>query len=82
METLFPPGFTSKTLPRLQKNIRDEYELVKSINNTIFDRDKNGAKDFQGELIRFGSDTFPNWQRVTEYLYAYRLNTINDIDFS
>ncbi len=34
----------------------------------IDDREKNGAKDFKGELIRFGSERFPDWNAVTEYL--------------
>jgi 5'(3')-deoxyribonucleotidase len=34
----------------------------------IDDRDKNGANDFKGELIRFGSEKFRGWQDVTRYL--------------
>ena len=34
----------------------------------IDDRTKNGAGEFQGELIRFGSEEFPNWEAVTRYL--------------
>lgn len=34
----------------------------------IDDREKNGAKDFVGELIRFGSKQFPNWEAVVRYL--------------
>ena len=34
----------------------------------IDDRTKNGAGEFQGELIRFGSEEFPNWGAVTRYL--------------
>ena len=34
----------------------------------IDDRTKNGAGDFEGELIRFGSSTFPDWGTVTAYL--------------
>jgi 5'(3')-deoxyribonucleotidase len=34
----------------------------------IDDRDKNGAAGFQGELIKFGSDRFPNWNSVVAYL--------------
>jgi len=36
----------------------------------IDDRDKNGAKDFTGELIRFGSPKFMDWQAVTKYLLS------------
>lgn len=34
----------------------------------IDDRDKNGADRFTGELILFGSDRFPDWRSVLEYL--------------
>jgi 5'(3')-deoxyribonucleotidase len=34
----------------------------------IDDRLKNGADKFRGELILFGSEKFPNWQKVVEYL--------------
>ena len=34
----------------------------------IDDRLKNGAAEFKGEHIHFGSDRFPNWESVVEYL--------------
>lgn len=34
----------------------------------IDDREKNGAKEFEGELILFGSEKYPNWQHVLTYL--------------
>ena len=34
----------------------------------IDDRLKNGAGEFKGDLIRFGSERFPDWETVTEYL--------------
>jgi len=34
----------------------------------IDDRKKNGAGEFSGELILFGSDAFPDWKSVVEYL--------------
>ncbi len=34
----------------------------------IDDRPNNGAKDFKGEWIHFGSDSFPGWNSVIEYL--------------
>jgi 5'-nucleotidase len=36
----------------------------------IDDRTKNGAELFTGELILFGSDRFPDWDVVTEYLFG------------
>jgi 5'-nucleotidase len=34
----------------------------------VDDRTKNGAGEFTGELILFGSDEFPNWITVRNYL--------------
>ena len=34
----------------------------------IDDRTKNGAGEFQGELIKFGTREFPDWRSVTDYL--------------
>nr|DAY41538.1 MAG TPA: hypothetical protein [Caudoviricetes sp.] len=34
----------------------------------IDDRTKNGAGEFNGELVLFGSDEFPNWNAVCKYL--------------
>ena len=34
----------------------------------VDDRTKNGAGEFSGELIRFGSVEFPDWAAVQKYL--------------
>jgi 5'(3')-deoxyribonucleotidase len=34
----------------------------------IDDRLKNGSERFEGELIQFGSEHFPNWEKVKSYL--------------
>lgn len=34
----------------------------------IDDRGKNGASEFTGEWIHFGSDHFPDWKSVLDYL--------------
>jgi 5'(3')-deoxyribonucleotidase len=34
----------------------------------VDDRHKNGADQFQGEWIHFGSDAFPDWPAVLAYL--------------
>lgn len=39
----------------------------------IDDRAKNGAAQFSGEWIQFGSPTFPDWQSIIDYL-ARRIN--------
>jgi len=36
----------------------------------IDDRENNGAKDFEGELILFGSERFKDWEKVAEYLMS------------
>jgi 5'(3')-deoxyribonucleotidase len=38
----------------------------------IDDRTKNGASDFEGELILFGSQSFPSWQHVLAYMLGKR----------
>lgn len=38
----------------------------------IDDRTKNGADMFQGELVLFGSDAFPDWLSVVKYLVQER----------
>ena len=35
----------------------------------IDDRTKNGVDRFSGEHIRFGSEKFPRWDSVVEYLF-------------
>ncbi len=37
-------------------------------NFLIDDRTKNGAGEFEGEHIHFGTDKFPNWETVVSYL--------------
>ncbi len=34
----------------------------------IDDRTKNGADKFNGELLQFGTDKFPNWDSVLKYI--------------
>ena len=34
----------------------------------VDDRPNNGAEDFEGEWIEFGSDAFPDWAAVLTYL--------------
>ncbi len=34
----------------------------------IDDNGKNGASEFEGEWIQFGSEKYPNWASVLEYL--------------
>ena len=43
------------------KNLNQGHYLVD-------DRTKNGADKFGGELVLFGSERFPDWDRVLQYL--------------
>jgi len=45
----------------------------------IDDRIKNGAIMFNGELLLFGSNDFPDWHAVTDYLLHKKLCHIIDI---
>ena len=36
----------------------------------IDDSENNGARDFEGELILFGSEGFEDWEKVTGYLMS------------
>lgn len=36
----------------------------------VDDRTKNGAGEFEGELVQFGSERFPDWDVVVAYLEA------------
>jgi len=35
----------------------------------IDDREANGVLDFEGEHIKFGSETYPDWNEVLNYIY-------------
>ena len=43
----------------------------------IDDRTKNGAGQFAGEHIHFGTDKFPDWKSVMEYLLQLSVFTNN-----
>lgn len=36
----------------------------------VDDRPNNGASEFEGEWLQFGSEQFPGWKTVTDYLLA------------
>lgn len=48
--------------------ILSHHKNLNSGDYLIDDRPNNGAKDFGGEWIHFGSEEFPDWEAVTEYL--------------
>ena len=47
------------------------FSHVKHLNRgdiLIDDRTKNGAGEFEGQLIQFGTSTFPDWESVIKHL--------------
>ena len=39
----------------------------------VDDRAKNGASEFPGEWVQFGSERYPDWEEVTRYLISETL---------
>jgi len=56
--------------PFYKRLIISHHKNLNRGNFLIDDRDKNGADNFTGELIRFGSAEFMDWQAVTKYLLS------------
>lgn len=48
------------TLSHYENLLRGDY--------IIDDRGKHGTSGFKGEWLRFGSQEFPNWESVLDYL--------------
>ena len=42
----------------------------------VDDRAKNGASEFPGEWIQFGSERYPDWEEVTRYLISEADNNL------
>jgi len=71
-----PSAWTDKLLwVKKHLNLQAHKRLIlthyKNLNHGDFlidDRPNNGADKFTGELIRFGSAVFPDWETVMEYL--------------
>ena len=51
-----------------KKLILSNHKNLLSGDYLIDDRTANGAGEFSGELIQFGSDKFPDWSSVLNYL--------------
>lgn len=70
-----PSSFTDKFLwvkrflPEAQnKLILSKFKNLNKGDILIDDRTKNGAGEFEGTFIHFGSEKFPNWKSVLEFL--------------
>lgn len=46
----------------------------------IDDRDKHGVKNFNGEWLQFGSEKYPNWSKVLEYLLNPKTYKTSEVD--
>jgi 5'(3')-deoxyribonucleotidase len=56
--------------PAYKRLILSHHKNLNKGDFLIDDRMKNGADRFEGELILFGSERFPDWKSVVEYLKA------------
>lgn len=71
------PSAWSDKLLWVKKYLGDTFNnrLIMSHHKNLFqgdylidDRGKNGTNEFKGEWIQFGSQEFPDWPSVVEYL--------------
>jgi len=56
--------------PAYKRLILSHHKNLNAGDFLIDDRLKNGADRFYGEHIHFGTDQFPNWRAVTDYLLS------------
>lgn len=56
--------------PAYKRLILSHHKNLNSGHYLVDDRLKNGADQFCGEHIHFGSDAFPDWESVVDYLQA------------
>lgn len=57
--------------PAYKRLILSHHKNLCHGNYLVDDRTKNGADRFNGELIRFGSEHFPDWPAVVAYLRTH-----------
>jgi 5'-nucleotidase len=57
-----------KDTPAYKRLILSHHKHLNKGDFLIDDRTKNGADRFEGELIHFGTEKFPDWKSVIEYL--------------
>lgn len=56
--------------PAYKRLILSHHKNLNRGDYLVDDRTKNGADRFQGQLIHFGSDEYPNWDAVTSFLMS------------
>lgn len=59
--------------PAYKRLILSHHKNLNRGDYLIDDRTKNGASEFEGEHLLFGSEAFPNWTSVVEYLIPSRV---------
>ena len=59
-----------KDSPIYKRLILSHHKHLNKGDFLVDDRDKNGAGEFEGEIILFGSEKFKDWENVTEYLIS------------
>ena len=59
---------TVEGTPAYKRLIISHHKNLNRGHYLIDDRTKNGASEFEGEHILFGSEQFPDWKTVVEYL--------------
>jgi len=61
----------TKDDPAYKRLILTHYKNLNIGDFLIDDRLKNGAAEFQGEHIHFGTERFPDWKAVLDYLMKF-----------
>jgi len=54
--------------PAYKRLILSHHKQLNRGDFLVDDRPNNGASEFEGEWLRFGSERFPGWDAVLEYL--------------
>ena len=54
--------------PAYKRLILTHHKNLNSGDFLVDDRSKNGAEEFEGEWVEFGSEKFPDWATVLPYL--------------
>jgi len=54
--------------PAYKRLILSHHKQLNRGDFLVDDRSNNGAAEFEGEWLRFGSERFPGWDAVLEYL--------------
>ena len=65
---------TGKDSPAYKRLIISHHKNLNRGDFLIDDRTKRGASDFEGELILFGSDAFPDWNSVIKFLIPSKVS--------